>query len=91
MTSVTGYFTDNSSVYMYGETFYGRHTAQIAQILWISNDIASTWERLRLALQFRQRNQPIELTGTTPNKVDRIALIYVICIFIDQKKFLPVV
>jgi hypothetical protein len=23
MTSVTGYFTDNSTDYMYGETFYG--------------------------------------------------------------------
>jgi aspartyl-tRNA synthetase len=33
MTSVTDYFTDNSTDYMYGETFYGRHTAQIALLL----------------------------------------------------------
>jgi hypothetical protein len=26
MTSMTDYFTDNSTDYMYGETFYGRHT-----------------------------------------------------------------
>jgi hypothetical protein len=29
MTSVTDYFTDNNTDNMYGETFYGCHTAQI--------------------------------------------------------------
>jgi hypothetical protein len=31
MTSVMVYITDNSTDYMYRETFYGRHSAQIAR------------------------------------------------------------
>jgi hypothetical protein len=47
------------------------------------NDIASTWERTRTVTATVPSpaiptTQPIELTGTTPKKVDRIALIYVI-------------
>jgi uncharacterized protein YxeA len=38
MTSVTDYFTDNSTDYMYEETFYGRHTAQIALKFFFTQD-----------------------------------------------------
>jgi hypothetical protein len=44
MTSITDYFTDNIIDYMYGETFYSRHTV----LLWISNDIAHTGNRTRI-------------------------------------------
>jgi hypothetical protein len=67
---------------MYGKTFYGRHTAQIALLI-ISNDIAYTGERTRTVTATAPilaipTTLPTELSGTSQRKVDRKTLINVI-------------